>query len=194
MTSQSSFNIATGAVITEAYLDNITQHLPTTETATPATVFPGKEWIRTDRKAKIRYTGSASEECDGYGAWENYSPQLFGSSYGLFDAGKIGNGVLSGAFRYVAGRAVTFWASFAVGTTTFISSPDGAIGIEIPRAMSTNAQAACGVMLNAQYSDASGGGVAYRLVCGVRAATSIYMYLENTTAVSPYVVGVNALA
>jgi hypothetical protein len=194
VSTQSSFGVTAGNDITEAWGDNVGAHLLTTETATPSTVFEGKEWVRTDRDAVMRYTGSAAEEYDGYGDWETYVPQMFGSSYGLFDASKIGNGVLAGAFRYVAGRTVTFWASFTYGTTSNISSPDGVMALEVPRAMSTSAQAVSGVTMRGQFSDSSGGGATYRLVCGVRASTSIYVYLENTTLVSPYVLGGAGLA
>lgn len=154
MTSQSSFNIATGAIISESYLDDITRHLPTTETATPSTVFEGKQWVRTDTNQILTYTGSAAEVNDGYGAWTSYTPVLTNATAGGI---VLGNGTLTGAYRYVGGRSVAFWARFVQGsTTTGIVGSAGALVLGLPVAMASTGQEPAN-MIHTHIIDVTGG-------------------------------------
>lgn len=115
MSSQASLDVVSGTTIATSWGDAVKAHLLTTETATPATVHEGKEWVRTDTDTLYRYTGSAAEAFDGYGAWTAYTPTLANSSG---TACTVGNGTLTGAYRYVAGRTVAFWVRLVLGTTT----------------------------------------------------------------------------
>jgi hypothetical protein len=177
MTSQSSFNIATGATITETYLDGITQHLLTTETGTPSTVFEGKEWVRTDLEQLVRYTGSAAETFDGYGAWTAYTPTHTGS---VSDP-TTGNGTLTGGYRHVGGRAVAFWALFTQGTTSVVGAGNGVLALGLPFAMASTTTAT--FMLNTTAYDVSAN-VHYPGVCfGAKTTTEMYIgsFVTNAT-------------
>lgn len=180
MSTQASLDITTGDTSTAAWADSVTTHLNTTETATPATVFEGKEWTRTDTDTLYRYTGSAAEAYDGYGAWTTYTPTIRQwngpGSYGSTQT--IGNGTLVGRYRYTAGRCVRFYFEWTVGSTDgsayLTTSQNFMVSLPTP---------AANVMLESsgtgELYDASSG-IRYPLLCVLDAATGSTGFIFQT--------------
>jgi hypothetical protein len=180
MASQSSLGVATGASITEAWGDAVAQHLLTTETATPTTVHEGKEYVRTDEDILYRGTGAGVEAWDGYGAWKSYTPVLANST-GTGVA--LGNGTLTGAYRFVGGRAVAFRATLELGsTTTWWGTGNAQPSLSLPFAMSSSLTRTAGVHINCVLASTS---TSYdgRVFWG--SSTQVFIYIPQTGGTWP---------
>lgn len=171
MSNQASFNVTAGDPPLAAWGDSVGQHLVTTETATPATVFEGKQWVRTDTNEFLNYTGSAAEPIGGYGAYASYTPVFTAATSGNFPA----SWTKTGGYRYLTGRTVMWWAK-AVQT-----APSGQTGFVY---VSTPTSIAQHVMGDGHYTDSGFGYYDIRLLPYTSSAYYIMVQASGGSYVS----------
>jgi hypothetical protein len=122
MTTQASFNIATGATITESYLDDITRHLPTTETAVPSTVFEGKIYARTDTNTLDIHDGTTARPFVTYGTHTQSAPVLYQN-------GSVQGAASSSSYHVRQGRLIHI--DFRWDAAGGVSGPTGVIELDV---------------------------------------------------------------
>jgi hypothetical protein len=188
-TTKSGLTVVSGTTITSAWGNNMRDSGQTYETSSPTLTQEGAHYVRTDLDTVYRYTGSAHEAFDGYGAWTSYTPYFSGVGASI----SYGNGSRTGGYRYVGGRTIEFWALFVWGTTTSNTGNWTGMRVELPVAMATHWQYQTPNTIKCSLADATGvqysGDCLYNLttevLLGVLPTAGSHLYRDLATYNSP---------
>ncbi len=119
MATQASLDVTAATTINASWGDSVAQHLPTVETATPAVVFEGKVYVRSDLDALMISDGSTERELARYGAATTFTVSSITQSAGV--SYTTNRAVFSRQGRWITGEC----------TVTFSSAGSSGYGVAV---------------------------------------------------------------